>query len=121
MAVRRWWIDATWFKHGLYPLVPALPAFRLHQHIAYGGTFGEWLTFGPKAWLLALLVWWASWVVAMVLVGALLRVLVEAIALAGAAWRPTGAPPLRRGLEAAGRLLYFVGVPAWLLLRLLAG
>lgn len=121
VRVRRWWIDHVLVKYAIFALVPALPAFRLHQHIAYGSTFGEWLTFGPKAWLLALLIWWASWVAGLALFGALLRVLVEAVAMLAAAANPSRAIAARRMLEACARALYFVGVPAWLLLRLLGG
>ncbi|MDX2298901.1 MAG: apolipoprotein N-acyltransferase, partial [Xanthomonadaceae bacterium] len=43
-------LDHPLIKFMLFPLLPALPAFRLHQHIAFGGTFGEWYTYGPQAW-----------------------------------------------------------------------
>jgi apolipoprotein N-acyltransferase len=106
-------------KFVLFPLVPSLPAFRLHQHIAYGGTFGEWLTFGPMAWFGALALWWASWAVALVLVAGALRAGVELAGAAVLAWRPERVLRARRALLALARLVYYVGVPGWLILRLL--
>jgi apolipoprotein N-acyltransferase len=105
-------------KFGLLPLVLALPAFHLHQHIAYGSAVGEWLSFGASAYALAFGLWWASWVVGVLLVAAVLRMGVEALAALGARWRPAWALPLRRGLERGALLLLYVGLPAWLLLRL---
>ncbi len=106
-------------KFGLFPLLPALPAFRLHQIIAYGGTFGEYYTFGLKAWLLALAIWWASWAVGMTLYAAALRVPIELGTWAAVWLRPGRAAGVRRALVIAGRLLYYVGGPLALLLRVL--
>ena len=62
----------------------ALPAFRLHQHIAYGSTFGEYFhTFGLKAYLTTLLLWWATWAIGVATSAALLRV----------GWRPSRSWP----------------------------
>ena len=116
----RWRIDAPWCKFVLFPLLPALVAFRLHQHIAFGGTFGEWLTYGPKAWFSALLIWWASWCIGLVLLAALLRVIVELVTLATLAAPEAHAITSRRGLVSAARAVYFLGVPLWLVLRLLS-
>ena len=120
-AVPRWRIDHVIPKFMLFPLVPALPAFRLHQHIAYGGTFGEYYTFGLKAYLLALAIWWASWAIGMVLFAAALRVAIEAGTLLAVAVKSEQSIETRRVLEAFGRVVYFIGVPAWLLVRILSG
>jgi apolipoprotein N-acyltransferase len=117
----RWRVDAPWFKFGLFPLLPALVAFRLHQIIAFGGAFGEWLTYGPKAYLAALLIWWASWSIGLSMLAALLRVGVEAATLATLATREPRAIAARGWLESTARAAYFLGVPAWLALRLLSG
>ena len=117
-AVPRWRIDHFVFKFVLFPLVPALPAFRLHQIIAYGGTFGEYQTFGLKAYLIALLIWWASWAMGMMLFAAALRVVIEASTLLSIAISPERAIEVRRWLELLGHLLFYVGVPAWLLIKL---
>lgn len=118
-AVAAWRIDHYVFKFVLFPLVPALPAFRLHQIIAYGGTFGEYLTFGLKAYLIALAIWWASWAIGMTLFAALLRVVIEMGTLLTIALRPERAIDARRWLEVIGRVFFYVGVPAWLLIHLL--
>ena len=117
----RWRIDHPWFKFGLFPLLLALPAFRLHQHIAYGGTFGEYYSFGLQAYLLALLIWWASWSIGMTLYAAVLRIVVESGSLATLLVRPRTAGEARCLLQGIARALYFIGAPAWLAWRLLAG
>ena len=116
-AIRRRRIDHPAIKFLLFPWVPALPAFRLHQHIAFGGTFGEYYTFGLQAYLTALFIWWASWAIGLVLLAAALRAIVQAGTLMTGALRPGRMAEARTGLEWLGRLLYYVGVPAWLLLR----
>lgn len=121
LAVPRWRIDQPLCKFLLFPLVPALPAFRLHQHIAFGGTFGEYYTYGLKAYLIALLIWWASWAIGLALFAAALRAVIELGTLLTIALRPERAIAARSGLEGLGRLLFYVGVPAWLLLRLWPG
>lgn len=114
-------IDHPLLKFVLFPLVPALPAFRLHQLIAYGDPFGEYYTFGARAYATALSIWWASWAVALVLVAGGLRVAAELASLAVLACRPQRLPAARRAALAFARLAYFIGVPAWLAVRFLAG
>ena len=121
LDVTPWRIDHPLLKFVLFALVPALPAFRLHQLIAYGGLFGEYYTFGARAWLTALLIWWASWAVSLVLVAGALRAVVEAASLAMVILRPDSAPSVRRRLLGVARIAYFVGVPVWLVLRFTAG
>ncbi len=120
MSPRRW-LDHGVVKFVLYPLLLALPAFRLHQHIAFGGTFGEYQTYGLKAYLLALAIWWASWAIGLVLFAAMLRIVTEVGTILALLLLPNRAGAVRQWLEAGARLLFFVGVPAWWLLRLLAG
>jgi apolipoprotein N-acyltransferase len=120
-AVRGWRIDHALAKFVLFPIVPAIPAFRLHQQIAFGGTFGEYYTFGLKAYLLAFLIWWASWAIGLVLFAAALRVAIEAGTGLSLLLHRERAIGTRATLEAIARLLFFVGVPVWLLLRLLSG
>lgn len=116
-AVRRRIIDHPIVKFVLFPLVPALPAFRLHQHIAFGGTFGEYYTFGLQAYLTALGIWWASWAIGLVLFAAALRIAIELCAWLSLILRPERAIAVRTRLELIGRLLFYVGVPGWLLMR----
>lgn len=113
-------LDHPLVKSVLFPLLAALPAFRLHQHIAFGGTFGEYYTYGLAAWLTGLLVWWGAWSIGLMLFAAALRGIVEAGHLAVLHW-PTRAAAVRRTLAALSRVVFYVGLPAWLAVRLLVG
>jgi apolipoprotein N-acyltransferase len=113
-------LDHALLKFALYPLVPALPAFRLHQYIAFGGTFGEWQTFGFGAWASALGVWWVAWAIGLMLYAALLRGLLEATTLIVYAQAPDRAEAMRRVLAQLLRIAYYIAPPAWLGWRLLA-
>jgi apolipoprotein N-acyltransferase len=115
----RGFFDRAFARFVLFPLLPALPAFRLHQHIAFGGTFGEYYTYGLKAYLLALLIWWAKWAIGLLCFAAWLRVLIEFGSLSVAIVHPAKAIAARRLLEILGRLLFYVGVPAWFLMTVL--
>lgn len=120
-SVARRWFDHPAMKFVLFPLVPALPAFRLHQHIAYGGTFGEYHTFGLQAYLAAFGIWWASWAIGLLLFAAALRAAIEAGTMLAVALRRGRAVGIRRWLEFLGRVLFYAGVPAALLIRFLPG
>ena len=120
LAVPRKAIDGIALKFVLFPLVPALPAFRLHQHIAFGGTFGEYHSFGLKAYVIALLIWWATWAIHLAMFAAALRLAIETGTWLSLALRPASAIDVRRTLEFLGRLVFYVGVPAWLAIRFLA-
>lgn len=110
-------LDHPLVKFVLFPLIPALPAFRLHQHIAFGGTFGEYHTYGLQAYLTALGIWWASWAIGLVIFAALLRVIIETGTWLSLVLRRESAIGIRRMLEVLGRVVFYVGVPAWLLFR----
>lgn len=115
------WLDHPVIKFVLFPLLPALPAFRLHQHIAFGGTFGEYYTYGLKAWLSGLAIWWVAWSIGLMLFAAGLRIVIEACVIGlSLGWR-SRARDTRRTLERLGRAIFYLGVPAWLVFRLLAG
>lgn len=113
-------LDHPLLKFALFPLLLALPAFRLHQHIAFGGTFGEYYTYGLFAWLSGLLVWWGAWCIGLMLFAAVLRVAVEAVHVVMLRW-PERARIIRRVLMMLSRMFYYFGVPAWLVVRLIAG
>ncbi|KRC38076.1 MULTISPECIES: apolipoprotein N-acyltransferase [unclassified Lysobacter] len=117
---RRPRLDHALLKFALFPLLLALVAFRLHQVIAFGGSFGEYYSYGLRAYLSGLLIWWASWSIGLMLFAALLRVAIETVVVLAMALRSTHAAALRDALEWLGRLAFYVGVPAWLALRLLA-
>ena len=120
-ALRRGRLDHPLVKFGLLPLLLAIPAFRLHQHIAYGATFGEYLTFGLRAWLTTFALWWAAWTIAVVLCATALRAAIEAGTLAGIALAPARALDARRVLEALAHAALYLGLPAWMALRILNG
>ncbi len=118
-SARRPRLDHGLVKFVLFPLLPALVAFRLHQVIAYGGAFGEYYSYGLAAYVTGLLIWWASWSLGLMLFAAALRLVIES-GMALAAWLTPGhALALRDTVEWLGRLAFYLGVPAWLALRLL--
>jgi apolipoprotein N-acyltransferase len=62
--------------------------------------------------------WWAAWAIGVVLCAAVLRTLLEAGALLAVAVRPQQALAVRRGLERLALVVLYLGLPAWLLLRI---
>ena len=108
------------FKFALLPLLLALPAFHLHQHIAYGSGLGEWYAYGPLAYARALAIWWGAWVLGVLLMAAGMRVLIESAAWLSAHWSPALAQPVRLGAERLGLAVLYLGLPLLLALRLLA-
>jgi apolipoprotein N-acyltransferase len=114
-------LDRPLPKFLLLPLALAVPAFRLHQHIAYGSAFGEFWSFGLKAYATSFALWWAAWTIAVVLCAAALRTAIEAGTVAGVLLAPARAGQARRQLERLGLAGLYLGLPAWLLLRLLGG
>lgn len=106
-------------KFLLLPLLLAVPAFVLHQRIAYGGWLGEYYSHGPGAYLLAFGLWWASWALGVLLCAAALRMGIEAGSLLAARLRPASALPVRRGLERGGLALLWLGLPLGWLARVL--
>jgi apolipoprotein N-acyltransferase len=119
-ALQRSRLDRPLIKFGLFPLLLAIPAFRLHQHIAYGSAFGEYYSFGLGAYLSTFALWWAAWAIGVVLSAAALRAAIEAGTLASACLRPSWAAQTRRWLERLGLAGLYLGLPAWLLIRLTA-
>ena len=120
-ATRHRWLDHAAIKFLLFPLLPALPAFRLHQYIAFGGSFGELYTYGLGAWFSGLLIWWAAWALGLMLVAAALRIGIEGLNWIVFRWRRGAAGSARVHLERLARTVYYLGPPSWLALRLLAG
>jgi apolipoprotein N-acyltransferase len=101
----------------VFALVPAVAFFRLNQWIAYGGTFGEYYTYGLQAYLSAFAIYWATFTIYLVLYAAVLRVGTEAIVLPATWIVPARAATARRAMEIVNRILYYGAVFA-LLLRL---
>ncbi|WP_223305984.1 apolipoprotein N-acyltransferase [Massilia sp. NR 4-1] len=117
-GLRHRWLDHPLNKFVLLPLVLAIPAFTLHQHIAYGSAFGEYYSFGLKAYLSAFALWWAAWSIGVVLSAALLRAAIEAATLLAVLLRPKQAIGTRLWLERGGYAMLYLGMPAWLLVKL---
>ena len=104
----------------LLPLLLALPAFTLHQNIAYGSPLGEFYSFGLAAYLGAFALWWGAWMAGVAASAAVVRVGIEAAAITAAAVDPAGAPAARSMLERMGQFALYAGMPAWLLVRAVA-
>jgi apolipoprotein N-acyltransferase len=121
LAIRRGRIDQPFAKFFLFPIALALPAFRLHQHIAYGSGFGEYYTFGLIAYLTSFALWWAAWAIGVVLIAAALRATIEAGTLLAVLLRPGQAIDIRRWLERFGLAALYLGLPVWLLLHVFGG
>jgi apolipoprotein N-acyltransferase len=119
-ATRRW-LNHPLVRFALFPLLPALPAFRLHQLISFGGAFGEYYTYGLWAWLSGLAIWWLSWSIGLMLFAAGLRVVIEACSIGILLCRGAQAFAARRAMESLGNAIFYIGVPACLVLRILSG
>nr|WP_295077688.1 apolipoprotein N-acyltransferase [uncultured Roseateles sp.] len=119
-AIRLGWLDRPLLKYGVLPLLLALPAFRLHQYIAYGSALGEYYSFGLLAYAKAFALWWAAWAMGVILCAAVLRAVIEAGTLLAVLLRPSRSTGIRRGLERLGHAALYLGLPSWLLMRLLA-
>jgi len=100
--------------------LPAGLLFYTHQHIAYGGPWGQWYLEGRAAWLGTLGQYWANVVILLVSYASFWRAGGEAIAWLAAAAAPGHAAAVRRVVEWACALAYFGGVPVFLALRYLA-
>jgi apolipoprotein N-acyltransferase len=112
-----WWLV---FKFAAFGTIPATILFYTHQHIAYGGTFGQYYLEGPGAWLTTLAEYWSNTVIMLVSYASCWRGAAETsvwlVAFAGAG----PARGARRLADAACALAYWAGVPVLLALRYLA-
>jgi apolipoprotein N-acyltransferase len=104
-------------KFPLFALLPTAPLFNVHQHIAYGGTLGQYHLLGGRAFAADLALHWATVSICLVLWASVWRGLAEAAALAAAHVAPARAARVRRAVESACWWLYYAGVPLLLLLR----
>ena len=117
LAMPRNWLDHPATKFLLFPWLLALPAFRLHQYIAYGGLLGEFYSFGLKAYLTTLGLWWAAWAIGVLLCAAGIRAAIEVATGMLIVLRPANAIATRQVLERLGLVALYLGLPAWLLAR----
>jgi hypothetical protein len=111
----RWW---QWvLKFPLFGLVPTVILFRAHQWITYGGTFGQYYTYGARPYVLLFLDYWTTVTVYLSLWAGLWRVIAEIVAWIAARLAPSSAAGVRRFVEIACRVAYYGGVPLLLALR----
>ena len=116
MAARSRWYQLA-AKFPLFALLPTAVLFNAHQHIAYGGTLGQYYLLGLRAYLVTFAVYWTTVTIYLVLYASAGRALGEAAALIAAWAAPPRAAGVRRAVEIACRALYFGGVPVLLALR----
>lgn len=115
---RRWW-DRGLVKIGLASLVPGAIALYAHQHIAFGGVFGEYYLMGPGAWLASAGGYWFGSALYLVLWAGCFRLGLETLAWLGALGAPRHAVGLRRIGERSAAALYYASIPLLLALRFL--
>jgi hypothetical protein len=101
----------------LFAVGPTLLLFNVHQHIAYGGFFGQYYLMGLGPWVLTFAVFWATVTIYQVLYASVWRGLAEPICLVAAAVAPSRAARVRRAAELAIWVAYYAGVPVLLALR----
>ncbi|MCR5882897.1 apolipoprotein N-acyltransferase [Rhizobacter sp. J219] len=116
-AIQRGWLEHSLVKYGLFPLLLAVPAFRVHQFIVFGSSFGELQVYGLAAYLKAFALWWAAWTIAVVVCAAVLRAFTELGTLASVWLRPGRALDARWWLDRGGLAVLYLGLPGWLLLK----
>jgi hypothetical protein len=114
--VRTRWYHLA-FKFVLFPLLPTLLFFRAHQYITFGGPFGQYQMYGLGPYLKSLAGYWGTFIVQLLLFASVLRGVGELVALGGAWLSPPHARGMRRVVEIACRLLYYVGFPALFISR----
>jgi len=112
------WHHLLWKFVG-FALAPAAVVFNAHQHIAYGGTLGQYYLEGLGPYLRTFGVMWATTGVYLVLWAGVWRALGEGVALLAAVVAPSRAARVRRTVEVACRVLYYAGAPALLTARFL--
>jgi hypothetical protein len=110
-----------WFgyigKFGLFALPVAGILFNAHQHIAYGGFWGQYYLEGPGPYARTAAVHFATVVAYLVLYAGTVRAIGETFAFAAAHVAPTSASRVRRVVERFCLLAYYLGVPILLALR----
>lgn len=111
-------LDRPLPKFAVFALVPALPLFRLHQWISFGGTFGEYHEFGLAAYLLGFSLYWGLSAIYLLLFAAGLRALAEPLTLVALLLPPRWDAGVRRVAEGLLRALYYLTPPALLIARL---
>jgi hypothetical protein len=112
-------LDHPLFKFPVFGLLPAGVLFNAHQHIAYGGSLGQWRLEGPAAFAATAFEYWATVCVYLLLYASVCRVFGELCALLAARAGEARAASVRRVVERVCGALYYAGVPALVLARFL--
>jgi len=112
------WRHLLWKFVG-FALAPAAVLWNAHQHIAYGGTLGQYYLEGLGSYLRTFVLYWLSVSMFLVLWASAWRALAEGVALAAAVAAPSHATRVRRAVELACRFLFYAGVPAMVAVRFL--
>ena len=116
-ATVRWRWYHVLAKFVLGGLAPTAVLFNAHQHIAYGGLFGEYYLLGLTSYVQTFLVYWTTLVIYLALYAGVWRGVAEVCCMAAAAVAPSRAARVRRFAEIGCRLAYYAGVPILLGLR----
>jgi apolipoprotein N-acyltransferase len=104
-------------RYVVFALAPAAVLFNAHQHIAYGGFWGEYYLMGAGAWLRTAAIYWTTVGVYLLLYASLWRGLAEAASLLAAWTAPAAARAVRGAAEWVATAAFYGGVPAILALR----
>lgn len=115
----RGWTHAL-LKFPGFGTLPACVLFYTHQHIAFGGTFGQYYLESPAAYFRTFAEYWATTLVLLVSYASLWRGPAELAVWTAGALRAAWGPPARRVAEGVCALAYYGGVPVLLALRYLA-
>jgi apolipoprotein N-acyltransferase len=113
------WRRPLW-KFGLFSLAPTAVMFNAHQHIAYGGSFGQIYLEGLRPYLATFAFYWGTIVLYLLLYAGAWRALAEGAAWLAALAAPSRAARVRRAVEGIALAAYYAGVPALVALRFLA-
>lgn len=104
--------QARLFKYAVFPLLPIILIFRVHQRLAYGSAFGEYQVYGLGRYLISFALDAGATLAHLVVLAGVVRLFVELIALIDGALLPPRARTTRRAAEWASRLVYYGGIPA---------
>src|SRR5262245_24270921 len=116
----RWrWYHYAWKFIG-FSLAPAAVFFNAHQHIAYGGTLGEYYLYAAAAYAHTFALYWLTMAIYLVLYAGLWRVVADVIAWLVLLVSQAHAITARRVVERACQLLYYGGVPVLVATRFLS-
>ena len=106
-------------KFAGFGLLPTAVWFNAHQHIAYGGLFGQYYLEGLSPYLKTFLISWGLASIYLLLYASVWRALAEVTAVLTAWIAPVYAAQVRRLSEIVCRVMYYGGVPVLVLLPFL--